>query len=69
MTSAHMSALTWTLIFGGLLGFAVGWTVRRFDTVFGWALVSASVVAVATGVGLVWVRSRGRADDRADDES
>lgn len=64
MTSARMAAWTWTLIFGGMLGFAVGWSVRRGDAVFGWVLVGASLLAVATGVVLVWVRSR-----MADDES
>jgi hypothetical protein len=58
MSSARMSVLTWTLIFGGMLGIAVGWTVRRGDAVFGWVLVGASLTAVVTGIVLVWVRSR-----------
>ena len=58
MSSNRMSALTWSLIFGGLLGFALGWTMRLSDAVVGWVLLGASVLAIVSGIVLVWSRSR-----------
>jgi hypothetical protein len=53
-----MAVLTWSLIFGGMLSFALGWTVRRNDAALGWVLIAASGVAVVVGIILVWIRSR-----------
>ena len=58
MSSARLAVVTWVLILGGLLSFAVGWTVRPAAGALGWLVVAASVVAVLTGVILIWVRSR-----------
>jgi predicted MFS family arabinose efflux permease len=58
MSHNQMSALTWSLIFGGLLGAALGGTLLRRDASFGWLLLGAGVAAVAGGIVLVWRRSR-----------
>jgi membrane protein DedA with SNARE-associated domain len=58
MSHNQMSALTWSLIFGGMLGSALGWTLLRSSPNFGWLLLGASVVAVIIGIVLVWWRSR-----------
>lgn len=58
MSHNQMSALTWSLIFGGLLGSALGWTLLRSNPGFGCWLLGAGVVAVVIGIVLVWWRSR-----------
>jgi hypothetical protein len=57
MSPSGLSAWTWSLIFGGMLGLALGLTVRRTDALLGWILIVASGAAVAVGIVLIWVRS------------
>ena len=58
MTTRRLSALTWVLIFGGILGFGLGLVVSRTDTELGWGITAVSIAAIVIGVVLVWVRSR-----------
>ncbi len=55
---AWLHNLIWTLIYGGLLGVLIGLSTRRNDGVLGAWLLSAGGVSVATGLVLIWVRSR-----------
>lgn len=57
MSSGRIAALTWALIFGGMLVMAVGLTVRGADNILGWLLIAGSAIAIAVGVILIWVRS------------
>ena len=57
MSSGRIAALTWALIFGGMLVMAVGLTVRGADNILGWLLIAGSGIAIAVGVILIWVRS------------
>ncbi|MEQ1805160.1 MAG: hypothetical protein ABL900_07255 [Burkholderiaceae bacterium] len=57
MASGRIAAWTWGLIFSGMLGIAVGLTVRRADSLLGWVLIACSVVAITAGVILIWIRS------------
>ena len=58
MSSSRIALWTWLLIFGGLLGCALGWTVVAADAALGWSMVGLSVMAVLVGLVLIWVRSR-----------
>jgi uncharacterized membrane protein YiaA len=58
MRNASLEALTWVLIFGGLLVFSVGLFVPDTQRVLQGLLVVAGLVAAATGVVLVAVRAR-----------
>lgn len=58
MRNASLEALTWVLIFGGLLVFSVGLFVPDTQRVLQGLLVVAGLVAAAAGVVLVAVRAR-----------
>ena len=58
ISASKLAALTWVLIFGGMLMLALGLAVRRNDVDLGWCIAAVSVVAIGVGVVLVWVRSR-----------
>ena len=58
MTTRRLSALTWVLIFGGILALGLGLVVSRTDAELGWGITAVSIVAIVIGVVLVWVRSR-----------
>lgn len=58
MRNASLEALTWVLIFGGLLVFSVGLFVPDTQRVLQGLLVVTGVVAAAAGVVLVAVRAR-----------
>ena len=54
----RVDKLIWTLIFGGLLILGPGFALQRSGEAWGWLVVVAGALAVATGIVLVWVRSR-----------
>ena len=54
----RLGALTWTLIYGGLLTLILGLWVESGDDDTSWLLVTAGTVAAAAGVALIYVRSR-----------
>ena len=54
----RLDALTWTLIYGGLLTPILGLWVESGDDDTSWLLVTAGTVAAATGIVLIYVRSR-----------
>ncbi len=58
LSTSRLAALTWVLIFGGMLMLALGLVVRRSDAALGWGMAGGSVAAIVVGVVLVWVRSR-----------
>jgi hypothetical protein len=57
-SAAGVGALTWVLIFGGMLMLALGLVLRRTDPALGWAIAAVSIAAIMLGALLVWVRSR-----------
>lgn len=63
-STARVAALTWVLIFGGMLMLALGLVVGRSDPALGWAIAAASIAAIVVGVLLIWVRSRMEPGDR-----
>lgn len=54
----RIAALTWVLIFGGMLSLALGLVVSRGDAVLGWGIAVVAIVAIVVGVVLIWVRAR-----------
>ena len=58
MSTPRIAALTWILIFGGLLGLGLGVTILRTEHVLGSLLIAACVAAILAGAVLIWVRSR-----------
>jgi hypothetical protein len=53
-----LAAVTWVLIFGGMLMLALGLVVRRTEVELGSWIAGLSIAAIVVGVVLVWVRSR-----------
>lgn len=49
---------TWLLIFIGGFGLALGIATLNEDAAIGWAIVVPCVVAIVTGIVLIYVRSR-----------
>ncbi len=48
----------WGLIYGGLIGVALGLSIQRGDAALGWSVVTLGGFAAAVGAVLVVVRSR-----------
>jgi hypothetical protein len=65
ISTSRVAALTWVLIFGGMLMLALGLVVGRSDAALGWGIAVVSVAAIVAGGLLVWVRSRMKEDDRS----
>lgn len=60
-TSASLKRLDqiiWVLIYGGLLTFVWGLSVRRSDATAGWVMVGLGGLLAAVGVALIYVRAR-----------
>jgi len=58
VTNSRLAAITWSLIFGGMLSLALGLVIRRNDATIGTVLVVVAGLAICVGIVLVWVRSR-----------
>ncbi|HUG20947.1 hypothetical protein [Piscinibacter sp.] len=58
MTLPTLDKLIWTLIYGGLIGVAIGLAVERSDAALGWGFVSGGAATSLVGVILIYVRSR-----------
>jgi hypothetical protein len=54
----RVDKLIWTLVFGGLLVLGPGIALKRAGESWGWLVIVAGAIAVATGIVLIWVRSR-----------
>ena len=54
----RVDKLIWTLVFGGLLVLGPGIALQRAGESWGWLVIAAGTLAVATGIVLIWVRSR-----------
>ena len=55
---ARLEALTWILIYGGLLTLVVGLWMEPLDDDTGWPLVVGGGLVAAMGFTLIYVRSR-----------
>jgi formate hydrogenlyase subunit 3/multisubunit Na+/H+ antiporter MnhD subunit len=55
---ARLQALTWILIYGGLLALVLGLFVEPIDDDTGWTLVVGGGLTAVAGVALIYVRSR-----------
>ena len=55
---ARLGALTWILIYGGLLALVWGFWVGRGDQDTGWLMMVGGAVAAVIGFFLIYVRSR-----------
>jgi len=62
MTTTTLDKLIWILIYGSLIGVALGLSVQRTDAVLGWAFVACGGVVAFVGALLVVVRARMKAD-------
>jgi hypothetical protein len=56
--TARIEALVWLLIYGGLIGAALGVALARNGASYGDAVVALGTLAVAAGIVLLWARSR-----------
>ena len=57
-TLARLGALTWILIYGGLLAMVWGVWVERSDEDAGWLMMAGGALAAAIGFFLIYIRSR-----------
>jgi F0F1-type ATP synthase assembly protein I len=55
---ARLEALTWLLIYGGLLALVLGLFVDRVDDDTDWFLMVGGALAAVVGFALIYVRSR-----------
>ena len=55
---ARLGALTWILIYGGLLALVWGVWVERGDEDTGWLMMTGGGLAAAIGFFLIYIRSR-----------
>ena len=58
MTTKKLDTWVWVLIYGGMLGFGLGWFTQSRSPTLGWVIISAGGVAAAIGVLLIFIRSR-----------
>jgi hypothetical protein len=58
MSPKGIEKLVWVLIYGGLLLASLGAFVQREHNPIGWTMIVCGGIAAATGVVLIWVRSR-----------
>ena len=58
MKTATVDKLIWTLVYGGLIAVALGWSVQRTDDALGWTILVSGAVATVIGIALVAVRAR-----------
>ena len=63
MTIKRIESLTWLLIYGGMILFAIGVSLHSGDAATGWVVACVGVAATIAGAVLVYVRSRMRSDD------
>jgi hypothetical protein len=56
--TARVDVLVWVLIYGGLLGAALGLAIEREGARFGWGFVVIGATAALGGAVLIWIRSR-----------
>jgi hypothetical protein len=62
MKTTTLDKLIWALVYGGLLGLALGLSVQRTDPMLGWGLVTLGAAAAVFGTVLLVVRSRTKDD-------
>ncbi|MEO8015881.1 hypothetical protein [Polaromonas sp.] len=55
---ARLGALTWILIYGGLLALVWGVWVERSDEDTGWLMMMGGALAAAIGFFLIYIRSK-----------
>ncbi|HSU20342.1 hypothetical protein NF681_11010 [Comamonadaceae bacterium OTU4NAUVB1] len=55
---ARLEKWLWILIYVGISVAALGWYTGRTDTALGWLIGVPGALAVATGIALIYVRSR-----------
>ena len=58
MKTSTIETLIWVLIYGGLLGVGLGLAVQRYVEPLGWGIAVVGAIVAATGVVLIYVRSR-----------
>jgi len=58
MSLQMLDKLIWTLIYGGLIGVALGLSIERSDAALGWAFITGGATASVAGAILIYVRSR-----------
>jgi hypothetical protein len=63
MKNKTFEAITWFLIYGGLLMVGLGFFIRRQQEALGWAFVAAGVADTLGGAVMLWLRSRRGEDD------
>ncbi|NRF68709.1 hypothetical protein HLB44_17090 [Aquincola sp. S2] len=63
-TIARVELWIWILLYGGLLALVFGLAVERRDFPLGWSIVVGGGIAAATGIFLIFLRSRMKTDNR-----
>jgi hypothetical protein len=58
ISAARLDVLVWSLVYGGLLTFALGFALERQGHAYGRVVMLVSALAVVVGVVLLWRRSR-----------
>ena len=58
MSAKRFEALTWLLIYGGLVGMILGWFLSPLQGPWGELLLTGGAAATAVGVVMIFVRAR-----------
>ncbi|MDB5930636.1 MAG: hypothetical protein JWR60_2343 [Polaromonas sp.] len=55
---ARLEALTWILVYGGLLTLVLGLFVENVDEAAGWSMVVGGAAVASLGLALIYLRSK-----------
>lgn len=55
---AWIERLAWILLYAGLFGIVLGLAATKYDAPTAWSLLTLGGILSASGVVLIWVRSR-----------
>ncbi len=58
MDKKKLEAWVWVLIYGGIIGCSLGWFLASRSAALGWPLLTLGAVGIASGVLLIYLRSR-----------
>ncbi len=58
MSARRIEALTWVLIYGGLLSLSLGWFMTPQQGPWGELLIGGGIASAVVGVVLIFIRSR-----------
>jgi TRAP-type C4-dicarboxylate transport system permease small subunit len=58
MNKKKLESWVWLLIYGGMIGFSLGWFLESRSAALGWPLLVLGAASIAGGALLIFLRSR-----------